>query len=128
METRDGEDIRILEKLDVMEVSPVLRGSGVNTGTVSAKQRFADQLSDTLTAVEDKVDRAKGIAGLRAVEGRTLSTSNLMRIKALAESLGELQAALTAKPDEKSDGVTEAGAMADSLLRDSKRLGVDITD
>lgn len=35
-ETRDGEHVRVLSKLDVIEVSPVLRGAGVNTRTTCA--------------------------------------------------------------------------------------------
>ena len=30
-ETRDGEPVRVLKKMDVMEISPVLRGAGVDT-------------------------------------------------------------------------------------------------
>ena len=36
-ETRNGETIRVLKKLDVFEVSPVIRGAGINTGTISVK-------------------------------------------------------------------------------------------
>lgn len=36
-ETRDGEDVRVLKKLDVFEISPVVLGAGVNTATLAAK-------------------------------------------------------------------------------------------
>ena len=36
-ETRDGERVNILEKLDIFEVSPVVRGAGNNTRTVDIK-------------------------------------------------------------------------------------------
>lgn len=39
MDTIDGERVRILKKMDVMEISPVLRGAGVGTGTLSVKRR-----------------------------------------------------------------------------------------
>ena len=36
-EERDGQQIRILSKVDLREVSPVLRGASIGTGTLSAK-------------------------------------------------------------------------------------------
>lgn len=36
-EQRDGEHVQVLKKLDVDEISPVLRGAGVGTGTLSMK-------------------------------------------------------------------------------------------
>lgn len=127
MDTRDGEDIRILEKLDVIEVSPVLRGSGVDTGTLNAKTRFADQLASTLQAVEDTLERAKAIAGLRAsnAKPKTLSDGHKARINAMREKFEEIQTVLSG-PVEK-DG-PEMPALADSLSSEAARLGVDIDD
>lgn len=127
METRDGEDIRILEKLDVMEVSPVLRGAGVGTETLAAKQRFADQLELTLKSVEDTLERAKSIAELRAKNNKpmTLSVDHTSRIKALREKFEKIVSLVT--PPEAKEG-PEVAALAETLLSDSKRLGVDIGD
>ncbi len=129
METRDGEDIRILEKLDVMEVSPVLRGSGVETGTISAKnkKRFAEQLELTLKSIEDTLERAKSIADLRAKNDKpmTLSVDHTARIKALRERFEEIIVLIT--PPQEKEG-PEVAALADTLLSDSLRLGVDIGD
>ena len=124
METRDGEDIRILEKLDIMEVSPVLKGAGVGTGTIAAKQRFADQLESTLKAVEDTLERAKSIAKLRSKNDkpRTLSDEHKKRIKTLREKFEEIQDVLM--PSEQKEG-PEMSALADSLHSDSRRLGID---
>ena len=41
-EMRDGEPVRILKRLDVMEISPVLRGAGVDTRTLAVKNRRLD--------------------------------------------------------------------------------------
>ena len=127
METRDEEEVRILKKLDVMEVSPVLRGAGVGTGTLTAKQRFADQLDSTLTAVEDTLERAKSIAKLRANNDKpgTLSDNHKARIKAMREKFEEMQVVLSGTVEK--DG-PEMPALADSLLSDATRLGVDIND
>lgn len=127
METRDGEDIRILEKLDIMEVSPVLRGAGVDTGTLSAKnkKRFAEQLELTLKSIEDTLERAKAIAKLRAKNDKpmTLSVDHTTRIKALHDRFEEIVVLIT--PPQAKEG-PEVTALADTLLSDSQRLGVDI--
>ncbi len=36
-DTRDGKQVRVLKRLDVHEVSPVIRGAGVGTGTLALK-------------------------------------------------------------------------------------------
>lgn len=56
-ETRDGEMIRILKSLDVLEVSPVLRGAGIGTGTISAKDKDGTPLADDLAGVASEVKR-----------------------------------------------------------------------
>ena len=43
---RDGEPVRILKRLDVMEISPVLRGAGVNTHTLAVKSGNDDRTID----------------------------------------------------------------------------------
>lgn len=127
METRDGEDIRILEKLDVMEVSPVLRGAGVGTITLTAKQRFADQLESTLKAAEATLERAMQIAKLRANKSkpRTLSDDHKSRIKAIVDKFEEIQSVLSG-PAEKEG--PEMSVLADTLHSQSSRLGVDTND
>jgi len=127
METRDGEQVRILKKMDVMEVSPVLRGAGVGTGTLHAKQRFAEQLDATLKAVEDTLERAKSIADLRASKDKpaTISDAHKTTIESLNEKLAQILAAFS--PPEEKDG-PEMSALAESLHSQSTRLGVDIDD
>lgn len=127
METRDEEEVRILKKLDVMEVSPVLRGAGIGTGTLTAKQRFVDQLETTLKALEDTLERAKSIAELRANNDKpgTLSDNHKASIKAIRQKFEEIQALLSGAVEK--DG-PEMPALAESLLGDAARLGVDIKD
>lgn len=126
-ETRDEEEVRILKKMDIIEVSPVLRGAGVDTGTLSAKTRFADQLDSTLQAVEDVVERAESIARLRASKDKpkTLSKSHNERLAAIAEKLDSLKKSLEPKQEPEA-GETEMAALADTLQSESQRLGVDI--
>ena len=37
LETHDGDDVYIIRKTEIFEVSPVMRGAGINTGTVDIK-------------------------------------------------------------------------------------------
>jgi hypothetical protein len=104
MEEVDGKTVRILKKVDPVEISPVLKGAGVGTATLGIKgegMTFADHFDAVLVTVAGLVERSKSLADLRMKEGRTLSTANRARIQSLLaavtslnEMTGELQALL----------------------------------
>lgn len=48
-EERDGDTVRLLERVDLLEVSPVLRGASVGTATLSAKRATARHQTPTST-------------------------------------------------------------------------------
>lgn len=52
-EERDGDEVRILEEVDLLEISPVLRGASVGTRTISAKAATARHESETSEATWD---------------------------------------------------------------------------
>ena len=87
---------RILKKVDVKEISPVLVGAGVDTLTLAIKQDkpYAEQAESVLAAVTDLTARTKSLADLRLKEGRTLSVANRDRMKGLLSSLTEVAADL----------------------------------
>jgi|GEM_PF-731250 len=125
-EQRDGETVRVLKRLKVYEVSPVVMGAGVGTGTLAMKSRaFADQLDLLAAAVADAVGRAKEVAALRAAKGQALSAERLAQLgglqhqlDALAAAGGELQALLGA-------GVGDAGGGKDAA--EEARLAAELT-
>jgi len=97
IETEDGQDdeegARILKKVDVKEISPVLVGAGVNTGVLAIKSEgatYADQAEAVLAAVTELSERTKSLADLRLKEGRVLSTANRDRMKKLMNLLSEV--------------------------------------
>jgi len=97
--TGDDEGTRILKKVDVKEISPVLVGAGVNTGVLAIKNKlegvtYIEQAEAALAAVDDLVIRTKELASLRRKEGRVLSTQNRERMKKLLNSLSEVAADL----------------------------------
>lgn len=90
---QDGKDVRFLEAVDVFEVSPVMRGAGINTGLQSIKGAMTvDAESEAALAAQSAfVGRMKVLADLRAKEGRTLSAANRARLSRHLESLAEMR-------------------------------------
>ena len=85
---------RVLKSLDIFEASPVLRGAGENTTTLSIKSTdgttYADQAEAVLAAANDLLIRSKSLADLRKKEGRDLSAANRERLTSLHKSLADL--------------------------------------
>lgn len=88
---------RVFKKLDIFEVSPVLRGAGIDTALLAIKSdkdkgtTYADQAEAVLAAVKDLVDRTKSLADLRRKEGRDLSPANRERIENLRKDIEETE-------------------------------------
>lgn len=85
-----GKQVRFLKSLKVFEISPVLRGAGVGTGTLAIKdenkQTFKTEMTNALASladVERVLTRAKSLAELRAKDGRYLSKENQEDMKSL---------------------------------------------
>lgn len=106
----DGKRVRVIERMDVLEVSPVLIGAGINTRTDQLKagrplRAHADGLRADLV---DMVERAEALAALRAKEGRVLSRANRELLSDLLAALHEaasrldelLKATEPAQPEE----------------------------
>ena len=54
-DTRNGQRVRVLKKLDTIEVSPVLRGAGVDTRTLVVKHRPASDFGSVLDELDDSM-------------------------------------------------------------------------
>jgi cation transport regulator ChaB len=103
---------RVLKKLDIFEVSPVLSGAGVGTQTLAIKsagklrdsddelpdgESFADHLDRVLIEVSELQKRASDVVSLRTKEGRALSSARRERLlsgrdllKAILDDIDEL--------------------------------------
>lgn len=86
---RDGDTVRIIKRTELFEASPVLKGEGMHTRTLSLKSglSFPDQSDAVLAAARDWCERARSLADLRQKEGRVLSEANRERLKAHADAL-----------------------------------------
>lgn len=94
-ETRGEQRVRVLKKLRVFEVSPVVLGAGVGTATLDVKgsRPFAEQIEAAIAELDDLAGRAAEIAALRKEEGRELSAERLARLAAIK---GRIEALLAA--------------------------------
>lgn len=90
----EGKSVRVLKKMAVHEVSPVLRGAGLGTRTTYAKS-FGDEISETVDAVKAAVESARRVAALRAEKGKELSQVNTDRLDELSKACDELKSLLT---------------------------------
>jgi HK97 family phage prohead protease len=104
---KDGDYVRVIKRAELFEVSPVLIGAGLDTGTLGLKhgQPLNEQLDIIENAITDLVARVKSRVDYRlsgndnrAKEGRALSTANRERLQNIAEALagasGDLKAIL----------------------------------
>jgi hypothetical protein len=121
--------VQFLRRLDVFEVSPVMIGAGIGTGTDAIKgATLADESEAVLAAVAGLSDRLKSLADLRAKEGRTLSTANRERLKAHRESLrsiaDDLDALLAATEPDDGKGADIAALLIETELIEARLNGV----
>ena len=86
-EVRDGKSIRVLEELDIFEVSPVIKGAGIDTHTVAMKGR-----SQFLTDADNLIEFAERLAAERKAEGRSFRAAWLVQMKDLRDRIDHLLA------------------------------------
>lgn len=94
----EGKAVRMLKKMSVFEVSPVMRGAGVGTRTTYAKGEkdatLADEISDAMDVVDGVVESAKRVVALRAQKGKSLSQVNLKGLNELFSKFSSLMTEL----------------------------------
>lgn len=102
----EGKSVRVLKRMAVHEVSPVLRGAGVGTTTRYAKS-LKDEVADAVDAVKAAVDSAERVVALRAEKGKSLSNVNAESLDGLKAQCERLAALLNTK---EADGTSEPNA------------------
>ena len=98
---------RVLKAVDPFEASPVLRGAGIDTRTLSIKTEkdglpYNNEAETVLAAVNDFIVRTKSLADLRKKDNRELSAANRERLTSLQKSLADLSGEIVSllKPTE----------------------------
>jgi hypothetical protein len=88
----NGRRVRLLKKLQVFEVSPVMQGAGVDTMTVGIKGAdltFADHAEQVLADVQAFIERSKSLADLLANEGHVLTAAKRERLAQFPDLLAQ---------------------------------------
>lgn len=104
--TFENQRVRFLKSLQVHEISPVLLGAGVGTGTLALKGtrgadlgvKMAEQLARSIEYLDSTISRLEEIRDIRAKSGRRLSKERLddiARLKAAVERLTNLLGEVT---------------------------------
>lgn len=99
-ENRDGQEVRVLKKLKVYEVSPVTLGAGIGTHTEYIKSRdrkLEDEMLDVIDSVISFSNRVKNRAEIRSKAERNISSADqeviskfIEAIRSNADSLEEI--------------------------------------
>ncbi len=104
----DGRKVKFINRVTVKEVSPVLKGAGIDTRTLTVKSgslKFADHVDAVLTALDEVTERALQVVALRAEEGKSYtSVSDLVdqvagRAAAFKQRIDELATNQSDGPD-----------------------------
>ncbi|MDP2720238.1 MAG: HK97 family phage prohead protease [Dehalococcoidia bacterium] len=92
-------NVRILKKVEPFEISPVLKGSGMETATLSIKsntgQTYSQQAATVLDAVNGLMERSKSLAELRRKEGRAMSKANIESLNDILVKMENIRKELT---------------------------------
>ncbi len=112
-EMPDVGQVRVLEKVLVYEISPVLVGAGEGTGTLAMKTSkplpFAEQVDSVLAEIAVIIDRAEKIGDLRQKEGRGLSAGRLEQLADLQYKLGQVAVLYKGGAEVSTKDIIEAG-------------------
>jgi hypothetical protein len=125
------QQVQFLRRLEVFEVSPVMLGAGIGTGTDAIKGAdlsLPDHTERVLAGCRELADRFKERADARAKEGRTLSTANRDRLKAHRDTLrtiaGDLDALLAATEPDDGKGLDVSALLIEWALTEARLNGV----
>ena len=114
----EGKSVRFLKKLKVHEASPVLVGAGVNTRTLSTKNRnssFSGEAATVVTAVKALTDRAADVMAMRRQRGKGLGADSVRLLTQVTGELKRLQDILDAP-------ASDADALNEIWLRQLERV------
>lgn len=99
-------EVRFLEELKLIEISPVLAGAGINTGTLGIKEekppgsiKLEDQLISAISEAEAVVERMMELKDLRADQGRVIKKDRLDDLGKLKDLLEEIDFLLKVDPE-----------------------------
>jgi hypothetical protein len=105
----DGQHVRFLTKQQAFEVSPVLRGAGVGTRTLSAKSaglKFSDEATAVMATVKALADRAADVMAKRQEKGKALGADSAALLEQVTTELKRFEDLLR-EPEPDTDQTVE---------------------
>lgn len=112
----EDQQVQFLDRVKVYEVSPVLLGAGVDTRTLTAKDKKGMKLSEHIEVVSrdvsELVQRAAEVVTMRQEQGKTLGEESTRALAGLKSNLEDLDQIL----------VEPVHDEADALLREAARF------
>ena len=91
----DGRQVRFLEQMKVHEISPVLLGAGVGTGTLELKSQKKSSLEEDIQIAKGCIDtlikRVRGIKETRERDNRDISKERIKELLEIEELLIDLK-------------------------------------
>lgn len=91
----EGREVRFLKKLKVHEISPVILGAGVGTGTLGLKDQKQSSLEDDIKIVqgctEKLIKRVASLKQLREKDNRDISKERIKELLGIEALLIELK-------------------------------------
>jgi hypothetical protein len=119
----EGKQVRFLKQLDVIEISPVLRGAGTSTGTLAIKSKgmtYTDQMKQATASLDDVkafIERSQSLADLKAKDGNSLSEEQLKTLVMFSTSLDEVAAKYMDLVSQLTKGATDVDEVHELLAR-----------
>jgi phage head maturation protease len=99
----EGKSYRLLKKLKVFEVSPVMRGAGIGTRTTGAKMRFSEQAGAVMADLGKLRARAAEVMAMRAEKGKGLSDDSGNLLEQIQAELKQFEDLLKQDPTPEED-------------------------
>ncbi len=92
MEHRDGKKVRVLKKLDIHEVSPVLRGAGKGTRTLTMKSHddLGSRLETLINEISEIVVQAEMKTAQTDIDGSTMGDNEMALLVTLRDRISEI--------------------------------------
>jgi HK97 family phage prohead protease len=113
---------RILKKMKVHEVSPVMIGAGVDTRVLSLKgekKTFVEHLTEVLASVKAVGVRAAEVKAMRQEKSKDLGEDSTSLLTSIREELSALDAILKSAPDEE---VTTTETLTEEQVAELRRV------
>ncbi|MEL6485873.1 MAG: HK97 family phage prohead protease [Pseudomonadota bacterium] len=112
-DARDGKEVRVIKRLDVHEVSTVVRGAGRGTQTLSMKSLKAALKDGEFSALTEQLGT---MAGVLETDPGKLSATGLKQLEEIHENLGTVLALAKRDPEAEAKAAADIERIAANVI------------